>query len=391
MTSQTTRFVLVIVVLAQFAGTSLWFAGNAILKDLQPVFSLSDQSVANLTSSVQVGFILGTLVFALFSISDRYSPSKVFFICSLLGAFSNVLITMVDSAGLLFASRASVGFFLAGIYPVGMKISSDYHDKGLGKALGYLVGALVVGTAFPHLLKLFSAALDWRFVIYATSGMAVAGGLMVLLLVPDGPHRKQAGRVDIRSCFTVFKEPGFRSAAFGYFGHMWELYTVWAFVPLIIAAYNLSATQSLHVGLLSFAIIASGGVACVAGGYMSKYFGSKRTAFAALLVSGICCLSFQFFFQLRPIFFLPFLIIWGMAVVADSPQFSTLVAQSAPGEAKGTALTIVNSIGFAITIPSLQLMNFLVLEFDPRMAMASLAVGPILGLLALGSAKTATV
>ncbi|MBX2911465.1 MAG: MFS transporter [Cyclobacteriaceae bacterium] len=376
--------VLPIIVFAQFACTSLWFAGNAVLPELQQAFHLPPGSLGNLTSSVQLGFILGTLLFALLTISDRYSPSKVFFACAVAGALANFSIAFVASPSLLFLLRSLVGFFLAGIYPVGMKISADYHEKGLGKALGYLVGALVVGTASPHLIRMLGATLDWHFVIYATSALALLGGAIVYFLVPDGPFRRQGGKLDLRLCFNVFKEKDFRGAAFGYFGHMWELYTLWAFVPFILTKYNALTGAQLNVPLWSFLTIASGGVACVLGGHWAEKRGSKATAFLALALSCLCCVFSVFFFQAPAFLFLAFMVTWGMAVVADSPQFSTLVAKHAPHEARGTALTIVNSIGFAITIFSLQSMTVLMEHLPPPLAFTSLALGPLLGLMALG-------
>jgi MFS family permease len=382
------KYILLIIVIAQFACTSLWFAGNAILPDLQADFNLPARSLGDLTSAVQFGFILGTLIFALLTISDRFSPSKVFFICAIAGALVNLSITMTSSSMFLFFYRGMVGFFLAGIYPVGMKIASDYHEKGLGKALGYLVGALVVGTAFPHLIRMFGTSLDWRIVIYTTSLLAIAGGCAVCFLVPDGPFRKQGSKLDLGLFLAVFKEKNFRAAAFGYFGHMWELYTLWAFIPFILTQYNAIHSSSLNIGIWSFVSIASGGLACVIGGYVAKKSGSARTAFIALTLSGLCCILSFFSFQLPLYFFIAFVILWGMAVVADSPQFSTLVAQYAPPQARGTALTIVNSIGFAITIVSLQVMNLMIEKFDPRIVFVSLVVGPVFGLIALSRSRT---
>lgn len=379
-------FVIPIIVFAQFVCTSIWFAGNAIIPDLQNEFHLTNYAVGNLTSSVQFGFIIGTLIFALLSVSDRFSPSKIFFICALAGATANLLITFASQTWMLFIIRWLVGFFLAGIYPVGMKISADYREKGLGKVLGYLVGALVIGTALPHLLKSYNPV-SWHYVIYATSFLAIMGGSMILFFVPDGPFRKQGGKLQLSACFVVFREKRFRAAAIGYFGHMWELYTLWAFIPLILAHYNFLHSTNLNVGIWSFIGIAIGGIACVIGGYLAKNMGSARTAFIALFISGLCCLMSFFSFQLPLIGFLLFIMLWGMSVVADSPQFSTLVAQYAPPQVRGTALTIVNSIGFAITIVSLQMMNLLLANFDLRIVFIFLAIGPLLGLIALRHAK----
>ncbi len=344
------------------------------------------RALGDLTSAVQFGFIIGTLLFATLTIADRYSPSHVFFVCSVMGSILNLLIIYADGLGSLIVLRALTGFCLAGIYPVGMKISSDYFEQGLGKALGFLVGALVLGTSLPHFISVFTYSLDWHYVIYATSAMAAAGGLLIFILIPDGPFRKKGSRIDLRTCFHLFKESKFREAAFGYFGHMWELYTLWAFIPLIISHYNvLHPTQHLNVSLWSALVIGSGGIACTLGGFVAERIGSSKTAFFTLAVSALCCLSSITLFSYGEPMFLGILLIWGMAVVADSPQFSTLVVQYAPKEASGSALTIVNSIGFAITILSLQTMSLLLNFIDFELAFVGLAIGPLLGLFSIRS------
>ncbi|KAA6431965.1 MFS transporter [Rufibacter glacialis] len=378
------RHVLPTIVLAQFACTSLWFAGNAVLPNLVPQFGLGAGSLGHLTSAVQLGFILGTLVFAVFTLSDRFSPSKVFLVCAVAGAGFNLSLLLAEGFTTLLLSRFVAGFCLAGIYPVGMKIAADYHQKGLGKALGYLVGALVLGTAFPHLLKSLTHGLPWRYVIWATSGLALAGGIALVALVPDGPFRSRSTRPDFRAFFQIFRQKEFRAAAFGYFGHMWELYTFWAFVPVLLALYaEAHPTVELKISLLSFWVIGAGTLACILGGYIAEKVGSARTAFGALAVSMVCCLLSPWSFQLSLPLFLGLLVVWGLAVVMDSPQFSTLVAQAAPVQAKGTALTIVNSIGFAITIVSIQVVRSLQPEVPARFWFLILFVGPLLGLLAM--------
>ena len=175
---------------------------------------------------MQFGFIIGTLTFAIFTISDRFSPSKVFFISALFGALCNVGILWKSSDLFsLLVCRFFTGFFLAGIYPVGMKIATDYFKDGLGKSLGYLVGALVIGTAFPHFLNGIPGTFHWKFVVLSTSCMAILGGLLMLVLVPDGPYRKPSKRTDFSAFLKVFQNKKFRSVTFGYFGHAWELYT----------------------------------------------------------------------------------------------------------------------------------------------------------------------
>ncbi|MFQ3212649.1 MAG: MFS family permease [Marivirga sp.] len=378
------RYILPFIVFAQFCGTSVWFAGNAIIEDLVANFQLTDNALGQLTSAIQFGFIIGTLVFALLSIADRFSPSKVFFICALLAALLNMGMTFpANTYGSLLTLRFLTGICLAGIYPVGMKIAADYFEKGLGKSLGFLVGALVLGTAFPHLLNLFDQVLQWKQLMYVVSTLAGMGGLLILVAVPDGPYRKAATHFRMSGISAIFKPKAFRTAAYGYFGHMWELYTFWAFVPVLLISFQqLHPKVEWNISLLSFSIIAIGSLGCVLAGYLSQRYGSAKVAYTALSISGVCCLILPLLFYLGiPILFLSVLLIWGAAVVADSPLFSTLVAQSAIPSLKGTALTIVNSIGFAITIVSIQLFSLLTLHMDIAFVFMILAIGPLAGLL----------
>jgi len=380
------KWILPIIVISQFCCTSLWFAGNGVMGDLVTNFGLNDGALGHLTSAVQFGFISGTLIFAVLTISDRYSPSKVFFVSALIGATCNALmISNYNSFLTLLILRFLTGFFLAGIYPVGMKIAADYYDKGLGKSLGFLVGALVLGTALPHLLKDLLHTISWKYVLLTTTGLATFGGLIIKLFVPDGPFRKLSKRLDLSAFSRAFKNPNFRAAAFGYFGHMWELYAFWAFVPIMLENYSYShSLKSLNISLLSFFIIGIGGLACVFGGYLSQHISPKKTAFTALSLSCICCLVSPVMFTSNiEILFIGFLLFWGMVVIADSPMFSTMVAQNADAEIKGTALTIVNCIGFAITIISIQLLNSIQHLLSFNYIYLLLAIGPIFGLLAL--------
>ena len=377
--------ILPLIVIAQFCCTSLWFAGNAIMGDLVVNFNLNSQALGQLTSAIQFGFISGTFLFALLTITDRFSPSRVFFVSAFLGAFFNLGILYSENTLFsLLCFRFFTGFFLAGIYPVGMKIAADYFEKGLGKSLSFLVGALVLGTAFPHLLKSNVTVIVWETIVWITSSLAAIGGIIILTLVPDGPHQKLAPKFELSKIRDVFKNHKFRAAAFGYFGHMWELYTFWAFVPFILKTYSKLHSVTLNIPMLSFGIIAIGALGCVIGGYASIKFGVKKVAITALSISGICCLLSPFVLMndSSPLFIL-FLVIWGLAVIADSPLFSTLVAQNTVAESKGTALTIVNSIGFAITIVSILLLTFLIEKYNPNYLFMILALGPVFGLISL--------
>jgi len=293
------RRILPAIVFSQFAGTSIWFAGNAILVDLQLDFNLPKSSIGWMTSSVQVGFIVGTLIFAMLNIADRFSARKVFLISSILGALSNMGILFSQELNYLLLSRFFSGFFLAGIYPVGMKIAASWYKEGLGKSLGYLVGALVLGTAFPHLVKGFVSTVEWEDIIIYVSLLAVIGGLIMFLLVPAGPYHKKGSQFNLLMAVNVFREKKFRLAAMGYFGHMWELYTLWAFIPILISTYNSINGSRMSESIWSFFIIGIGTLGCILGGYASQKFGSSKIAFNALLISGLCCLISPFIYSLK--------------------------------------------------------------------------------------------
>ncbi|MBS1771565.1 MAG: MFS transporter [Bacteroidetes bacterium] len=379
-----TRHILPLIILSQFAGTSLWFAGNAVVKDIVLHFGLETDVVSTITTAVQLGFITGSLLFAIFTIADRFSPSRIFFASALAGAISNLCILGAHTLTGVVFSRFATGFFLAGIYPVGMKIATDYHDKGLGKALGYLVGALVLGTAFPHLLNGLKASYNWHYVIVSVSVIASIGGLLILLFVPDGPYRTRITHPDFSLAFSLFRNKPFRAAALGYFGHMWELYTFWALVPAMLSYYFANHGYiDTNISLWSFFIIASGSIACVIGGYISFKKGSARTAFGALLMSFLCCATAFFFLQFPVYVFIPVMIIWGMTVVADSPQFTTTGAQLIEPANRGTAITFVNAIGFFITIVSIQTITALRSVVGETHVYFILALGPLTGLFAM--------
>ncbi|NOT94489.1 MFS transporter [Ferruginibacter sp.] len=388
----TKKRVLPAIIVSQFFCTSLWFAGNAIIPDIIKNFALDESFLANLTSAVQFGFITGTLVFAVFTIADRFSPSAVFLSCSIIaGLFNLAIIVPGISSSALLLFRFSTGFFLAGIYPVGMKIASDYYQKGLSKSLGFLVGTLVLGTSFPHLLKSITAQLPWKYVVISISILSAMGGLIMLLFVADGPYRKPGQQLKLTAFLTGFKSKNFRSAAIGYFGHMWELYSFWTFVPVMLAVHKNYYHSQLNVSLFSFLIIAGGALACVASGLLSQRFGVKKIAGIVLFLSCCCCLLSPFFLlHHSATVLIVFLFFWGLVVIADSPLFSTLVAQNVTEESRGTSLTIVNCIGFSITIISIQFLKLLSQNIDVRYLYLILAIGPAIGLIALVSNKAAS-
>ncbi|TFY97530.1 MFS transporter [Ramlibacter rhizophilus] len=387
MPSDRPRHILPVIVLAQFAGTSLWFSGNAVLPELERALALDDRALAAITSAVQLGFISGTLVFALLNIADRWRPRDVFLACALLGALANAAIVVLPQLdggryALLLTLRFLTGFFLAGIYPVGMKIAASWWREGLGGALGWLIGALVLGTALPHLLRGALPGGAWQAVAVSVSVLAVAGGVLLHQTVGEGPYLARAPRFEPRAVTQAFANADFRASAFGYFGHMWELYTLLAFTPLLLAAYAARHGVALDVSLWSFAVIGAGAIGCVVGGQLSRHVGSARVAFGQLSISGLCCLTSPLAFALPPPLFLGFMLLWGITVAGDSPQFSAMNAATAPRAYVGSALTIANCIGFAISVVSLQVMAWVAPRLPVAWWFLPVAIGPALGLLA---------
>ncbi len=375
-------YTLLAIIVAQFLGTSLWFVGNSIVDEVAPLWPEIDGAVGWLTIAVQLGFIAGTLVYAARGWSDRYPAHQVFLVSSLLGAaFNAATLLAPERFGWFVGARFLTGFFLAGIYPVGMKLAASWYREGLGRAIGLLVGALVLGTAFPHLLR--TTSLPWRPVILTASGLAAAGGLLIGLWVPEGPHVKRGARFEVREALAIFRRPDFRRASLGYFGHMWELYALWAFVPALLAHVLHTSTADPSVSSWSFAVIGVGALGCALGGVISSRRGSAVVAVVQLAVSGLACLLSPLLLAASPSLALVVLLVWGVVVVGDSPQFSALGARTAPPTLVGTALTLMTAVGFAVSVGSIQLLSVLFGEVSTRWLMIGLLPGPVVGVIAM--------
>ena len=391
------RWAVALIVCAQWLGTSLWFSPNSAADDLMQVWQIGPSQFAWLIAATQAGFITGTLYLAYSGWADRYSTSRIFAMACVLGAVLNAMLAVGGNgfeSGLVL--RFAVGICLAGIYPLGMKMIVGWVGGKSGSALGLLVGMLTLGTALPHGVRALGASLPWQTVIQVSSVLALAGAALVFFL-GDGPYLKKSDgqrSASLGKAFGVFRIPDFRAAALGYFGHMWELYAFWAVLPWIAAQLLLDAGASQwglpgSVAAISFLCIAAGFLGCVCGGRISLKVDSVYVAAFALLASGVLCLIYPLLPSgwLLPRFAV--LLAWGVFVVADSPQFSSISARSCPPQSVGSALAVQNSIGFLISIVSITLLLSVIDTLGSR-ALWILLLGPLLGLAGLWPLLTRT-
>ena len=376
----------IVIVIAQMFGTSLWFSTNGVLKQIEEIWLLSASDLGGLTNSVQFGFIIGTLFFTITGFADKFKPSRIVMLCCFLGATSNALIVFEDiSFTFVIFSRLVVGMALAGIYPIGMKLIISWDPQKAPNTLGLLVGMLVLGSSLPYLIRALGVSFDWKYTVILTSGLCYIAGITIYLM-GDGPHlitnKKSSFRL-LDQFSQLLKNKKYLASAIGYFGHMWELYAFWTCVPILIAisiSQHQMHNQEFLVSLLSFLIIGIGFVSCVLGGILAKSFNSTRVASLSLVFSLSICLIYPMVGNLYFFLDIVLLMLWGFFVISDSPQFSAISASVCPQHLVGTALTTQNCIGFSISMVTI----FLTTHFYESLGLYFVWIllpGPFLGLI----------
>ncbi len=394
--------VLALLSLAVLLGMSVWFTASAVAPELERRWDLSSNEVAWLTTLVQLGFVAGTILAAVMNLADVV-PSRIYFSTSAFAAAAaNALLVGASGYGGALVLRFLTGFFLAGVYPPAMKMIATWFRSARGLAIGTVVGALTVGKATPYLFKLLGGA-PVSVVVWGASAGAAIGGLLVAVAYREGPHPFRRAPFSWGLVAEVVRHRPTRLATYGYLGHMWELYAMWTWVPAFMAAsaaarraataagldsatapgVDVAAVATSSVDLAAFAAIAVGGVGCVWGGWMADRIGRGRFVTLAMAVSGACSLAVGFLFGHSFWILLPVVLLWGLFVVADSAQFSAMVTEVAPQQGVGTALTLQTSVGFLLTMVTIQGVPVLQESFGWGLAFPILALGPLFGIAAI--------
>ncbi|HEX6261901.1 MAG TPA: MFS transporter [Actinomycetota bacterium] len=378
------RRALALLTLAMVLGLATWFSASAVIPQLREEWSLGPTAAAWLTIAVQLGFVAGALVSAVLNLADVHSARTVIVVSGFGAALANLGLVAASDATLGIPLRFLTGFFLAGVYPPGMKVIATWYREGRGYALGVLVAGITLGSAMPHLINGLGG-LSWRTVIVVTSVLTASGGAIARWMVDDGPFPFPRAVFDPRQAGRVFRNRGVRLATFGYFGHMWELFAMWAWFVVFLTESLEAAGRDATVfaPLATFAVIGSGAIGSWIAGILGDRWGRSRTTSAAMAISGASALTIGLLFERSPWLILAVGIVWGITVVADSAQFSAAVTETANTAYVGTAVTLQTALGFTLTVATIWLVPIVRDALSWWWAFAMLAIGPALGILAM--------
>jgi len=379
-----------LIIVAEVMVVSVWFSATAIIPTLQADYALTSQQTSYMTSAVSIGFVAGTLVSAVLGLADRVDARLLFALASVFAAIVNALFVFVEpgSNGSILL-RFLTGMAMAGTYPIGMKLASSWASGDMGVLIGLLVGALTLGSALPHLLAALDVAgfgFDWRIPVLVASGFAASAAVLIAF-VRVGPVMQRAAQFQPKDALRAFTTKSLRLANFGYFGHMWELYAFWGWIGLFLldslSVNGADDTVKLTATLVTFLAVTSGAIGSVVGGSIADRFGRTTLTIGALMISGSCCVLAGFLFGASLWIMVPFVVVWGIAAVADSAQFSSSVIELSAPELRGTMLTVQTCVGFSLTVVAIHLLPVLKDLLGWEFAFMFLAFGPFLGAVAM--------